>query len=107
MPIGASDRTAAERTADLDAARQGPARRSSLRRGLDGLYDSGAVLAALCMVALLGVIVAQMIPRWMGHVIRRGADYAGYLMAAASFLAFAHTLNRGAHILLRLIRPWA
>lgn len=103
MPIGASDRTAAERTADLDAARQGPARRSALRRGLDGLYDSGAVLAALCMVALLGVIVAQMIARWMGHVIRGGADYAGYLMAAASFLAFAHTLNRGAHIRVELL----
>ena len=31
------------------------------------------------------------------------SEYAGYLMAAASFLAFAHTLNRGAHIRVNLL----
>lgn len=85
------------------AAGGAPPPRRALRRLLDGLYDAGAVLAALCMTALLTVIVAQMIARWTGHVIRGGTDYAGYLMAAASFLAFAHTLNRGAHIRVELL----
>lgn len=80
-----------------------PVPRPALRRGLDALYDGAALLAAVCMVALLGVIVAQMVARWTGHIIRGGADYAGYLMAAASFLAFAHTLNRGAHIRVELL----
>ena len=82
---------------------QAPQRRGGVRRVLDALYDGAAVAAALCMVALLGMIVAQMIARWTGHVIRGGTDHAGYLTAAASFLAFAHTLNRGAHIRVELL----
>ena len=77
--------------------------RSGARRALDALYDGAAGVAALCMLGLLGVIVAQMVARWTGHVIRGGAEYAGYLMAAASFLSFAHTLNRGAHIRVELL----
>ncbi|WP_299363993.1 TRAP transporter small permease subunit [uncultured Paracoccus sp.] len=69
-----------------------------LRRGLNLVYDAGAALAALSLVALLAVIVAQMVARWTGQMFRGGPEYAGYLMAAASFLAYAHTLNRGAHI---------
>lgn len=69
-----------------------------LRRGLNRVYDAAAALAALSLVALLAVIVAQMIARWTGQMFRGGPEYAGYLMAAASFLAYAHTLNRGAHI---------
>lgn len=91
-----------------------PHARSGLRRALDWIYDGAAALAALCMVALLAVIVAQMVARWSGYVFRGGAEYAGYLMAAASFLAFAHTLNRGAHIRVELLlqalgggRRWA
>lgn len=69
-----------------------------LRRGLDGLYDASAGIAALCLVGILGVIVAQMVARWSGITFPGSTEYAGYLMAAASFLAFAHTLNRGGHI---------
>lgn len=72
--------------------------RGALRRTLDGLYDLGGVLSAVCLVAMLAVIAAQMVARWTGTIFHGSAEYAGYLMAAASFLAFAHTLNRGAHI---------
>lgn len=77
-------------------------RRGRLRRGLDALYDGAALLAAGALLALLGIIVAQMVARWSGLMLRGGAEYAGYLMAAASFLAFAHTLNRGVHIRVEL-----
>ncbi len=69
-----------------------------LRRFLDGLYAASAGVAALCLVAMLVVIVAQMIARWVGISFPGSTQYAGYLMATASFLAFAHALNRGAHI---------
>ena len=74
-----------------------------LRRALDGLYDAGAALAGLCLVAMLGLIVAQMVARWTGETLRGASDYAGYCMAAASFLAFAHALNRGSHIRVGLL----
>jgi len=69
-----------------------------LRRALDALYASAAVLAALCLIAILLLIVLQMLARWTGEVFPGAPDYAGYAMAAASFLAFASALNKGTHI---------
>ena len=69
-----------------------------LRKGLDGLYLTSGVMAALCLVAILSLIVVQMVARWTGEVFPGAPDYAGYAMASASFLAFANALNRGAHI---------
>ncbi len=69
-----------------------------IRRGLDALYLGAGMLAALCLIAILLLIVAQMLARWTGTVFPGGSAYAGYAMAAASFLAFANALNRGAHI---------
>ena len=76
---------------------------SRTRRALDRLYDAGGALAGVCLVAMLGLIVAQMVARWTGETLRGASDYAGYCMAAASFLAFAHALNRGAHIRVGLL----
>lgn len=69
-------------------------------RILDGLYLAGGVLAALFLIAILLLIVVQMVARWTGtsQFVSGAPNYAGYCMAAASFLAFAHALNRGAHI---------
>ncbi|MDK3073498.1 TRAP transporter small permease [Sedimentitalea sp. JM2-8] len=69
-----------------------------LRSILDFLYLAAGVLAALCLVAILLLIIAQMVARWTGEIFPGAASYAGYFMAAASFLAFADALNRGAHI---------
>lgn len=69
-----------------------------LRRALDGLYQLSGALAALCLVAILLLIVTQMVARWIGDVFPGAPQYAGYMMAAASFLAFASALNGGAHI---------
>jgi len=67
-------------------------------RILDGLYVAGGVLASLFLIAILLLIVAQMVARWTTTTFSGAPNYAGYCMAAASFLAFAHALNRGAHI---------
>lgn len=69
-----------------------------LRSILDFLYLAAGVLAALCLIAILLLIIAQMIARWTGEIFPGAANYAGYFMAAASFFAFANALNRGAHI---------
>lgn len=69
-----------------------------LRRFLDFLYLAAGVLAALCLIAILLLIVAQMVARWTGEIFPGAANYAGYAMAAASFFAFANALNRGSHI---------
>lgn len=74
-----------------------------MRRWLDGLYDASAALAALCMVALLVMVMLGIISRLL-HFHVPGTDaYAGYLMAAAGFLALAHTLKRGEHIRVTLL----
>lgn len=69
-----------------------------LRISLDWLYRVSGVLAALCLIGILLMIVAQMVARWIGDIFPGAPQYAGYLMAAASFLAFASALNGGAHI---------
>jgi TRAP-type C4-dicarboxylate transport system permease small subunit len=80
-----------------------PSRKHPVRRTLDGLYDFAGYLAAACLLALLIVIVIQMVARWSSLTFPGGAEYAGYLMAASSFLAFAHALNHGSHIRVGLL----
>jgi len=70
----------------------------TLRAGLDGMYLAAGMLSAASLVLLLLLVVMQMLARWTGEVFPGAAEYAGYAMAAASFLAFAHALNRGSHI---------
>ena len=69
-----------------------------LRIVLDALYAVAGALAALSLLGVFVVIVAQMVARWSGISLRGSTDYAGYLMAASSFLAFAAALNHGSHI---------
>jgi TRAP-type C4-dicarboxylate transport system permease small subunit len=75
----------------------------ALRPWLDRLYDLCGGVAALFLILLLLVIVAQMAARWSGQQFPGSTDYAGYCMAAASFFALAHALNRGAHIRVALL----
>ncbi|WP_163263946.1 TRAP transporter small permease [Chelativorans alearense] len=79
-----------------------PTAARAIRRSLDAVYDGAGALAALCLLAILVVISTQVVARWAGIPFPGSSEYAGYLMAAASFLAFAHTLNRGAHIRVNL-----
>lgn len=74
-----------------------------IRRALDFLYDLAGWLAALFMIAILVIIVAQIGARLLAIKFPGGTDYAGYCMAAASFLALAHTFRRGGHIRVELV----
>ena len=69
-----------------------------MRRFLDGLYGAAAWLAALCMVGVLGMVLTSIVSRQLSVHVPGTDAYAGYLMAAAGFLAMAHTLKRNEHI---------
>ncbi|MBE7419031.1 MAG: TRAP transporter small permease subunit [Ideonella sp.] len=74
-----------------------------MRRALDALYDGAAALAGVFMIGLLVMVLLSVLGRQL-HFDVPGTDaYAGYMMAAAGFLALAHTLKRGEHIRVTLL----
>ena len=74
-----------------------------MRRFLNFLYDAAAWLAALAMIGVLVMVLTSIIGRLL-HFHLPGTDaYAGYSMAAAGFLALAHTLKKGEHIRVTLL----
>lgn len=70
---------------------------------LDWLYRSSAVLAALCLIAIVLLILAQIIGRFFGIVIPSADDFAGYCMGASTFFALAYTLRSGGHIRVNML----
>jgi TRAP-type C4-dicarboxylate transport system permease small subunit len=74
-----------------------------MRKFLDGLYDAAGYLAAFFMVGILFMVLASVVGRLVGFNLRGSDAYAGYAMAAAGFLALAHTLKRGEHIRVMLL----
>jgi TRAP-type C4-dicarboxylate transport system permease small subunit len=76
---------------------------SRLRAGLDGLYFGAGVLAAACLVGIVTLVLAQIVGRWFGVLVPAAEDFAGYLLAALTFLALAHALREGAHIRVELV----
>ena len=92
--------------AALDQPRRSVRRRAKMkavRRVLDFIYDMAGYLAAASMVSILLLTLAQIVSRYLGMGVRGLSDYAGYAMAAASFLAFANALNRGAHVRIEML----
>ena len=69
-----------------------------MRKALDRLYDFCGLSAAVFLVAIGLLILWQVVARWIGASSQGLSEYAGYCMAASSFLALAHTLRHGGHI---------
>src|SRR3954464_12185509 len=76
---------------------------AKLRRALDFLYDAAAWLAAVAMIGVLLLVLAAIVTRQFGINFQGTDMYAGYSMAAAGFLALAHTLKRNEHIRVTLL----
>lgn len=74
-----------------------------MRRFLDFLYDAAAWLAALSMIGVLVMVMTSILGRLLNFHLPGTDAYAGYSMAAAGFLALAHTLKRGEHIRVTLL----
>jgi len=75
----------------------------TVRRALDALYDAAGILAALFMVGTLTMVLLGISSRLLNWFVPGTDAYAGYCMAAAGFLALAHTFRRGEHIRVTLI----
>lgn len=74
-----------------------------MRHALDRLYGAAAWAAALFMIGTLVMILLSVTGRMLDFYINGTDAYAGYCMAAAAFLALAHTLRRGEHIRVTLL----
>jgi TRAP-type C4-dicarboxylate transport system permease small subunit len=74
-----------------------------VRAALDRLYNGAAYLAALFLAGTLVSVLLGIGSRLLNWFIPGTDAYAGYCMAAAGFLALAHTLKRGEHIRVSLI----
>lgn len=69
-----------------------------MRRALQRLYLACGALAAVFMVAIVVFILYAIGGGLFGYVVRAADEYAGYSMAASSFLALAYTFGKGEHI---------
>jgi TRAP-type C4-dicarboxylate transport system permease small subunit len=74
-----------------------------MRRTLNFVYDAAAWLAALAMIGVLVMVLLSIISRQVGFHVAGTDAYAGYSMAAAGFLALAHTLKHNEHIRVTLL----
>ena len=74
-----------------------------MRTGLDFLYRALGALGALFILATLLIEVGNIVGRLLGFSMAGVDAYAGYTLAAGSFLALAAALRHGDHIRVTLI----
>ena len=82
-----------------------------MRKFLDMLYQASGFAAAGFIVVICLVVSAQVVLNLVtkifgaqyAYTIPSYADFAGFSLAAASFLALAYTLNKGGHIRVTLL----
>lgn len=74
-----------------------------MRSVLDRFYTALGALGALFILATLVVQVVGIVGREAGFSMAGMDAYAGYCLAAGSFLAMAHAFRRGDHIRVTLI----
>ncbi len=74
-----------------------------MRRILDGLYWACGVLAGIFMVGIAFCILTALAGAIFGFSVRSMDEFAGYSMAAASFLGFSYTFHAQEHIRVSLI----
>jgi len=82
-----------------------------IRKALDKLYlGSGAIasllIAGICLLVCTQVVfnvITKFAGRTVNLTIPSYGDFAGYMLAASSFLALAYTLTQGGHIRVNLV----
>ncbi len=92
-----------------------------MRKALNALYQASTALAACCLVVIASLVVLQVLGRifdWsrtvvglepIGLQVPSLAEFAGFLLVGASFLALAGTMRNADHIrvsiLLQAVTP--
>ena len=74
-----------------------------MRRFLDKLYLGSGMLAGLFIILITIMILAQIVGRWFNIIIPSTEDFAGFFLAAATFLALAYTFRMGGHIRITIL----
>ncbi|WP_322987978.1 TRAP transporter small permease [Hoeflea sp.] len=82
-----------------------------MRKLLDGVYTGSGLLSAGLIAAICLLVTAQVLlnlitkygPFDINLTIPSYADFAGYMLAASTFLALAYTLMRGGHIRVTMV----
>ncbi|WP_299345647.1 TRAP transporter small permease [uncultured Maritalea sp.] len=83
-----------------------------MRTVLDRIYLAAGSLSAICILTICVIVTMQvvfnLITKLLGtqfaYTIPSYADFAGFLLAAASFLALSYTLKHDGHIRVTLFR---
>jgi len=70
---------------------------------LDKIYLWSGYSAATCLCLILVIIVAQIGIRYSGNNLSGLQTYAGYMMAASTFLGLPYALINGSHIRIETI----
>ena len=74
-----------------------------MRPVLDRIYDGCAYAAGVFMVLILVFTLLGVAGGLFDFYVRGTDAFAGYCMAASSFLALAHTFRKGEHIRVTLV----
>jgi len=74
-----------------------------MRKALEWLYTGSGVLAGVFLVLIAALSLAQICGRLLGFNAYSFDDFAGFCMAASSFLGLAHTYRRNEHIRVALL----
>jgi TRAP-type C4-dicarboxylate transport system permease small subunit len=69
-----------------------------LTRALDRMYWVAGVLAGIFLVAICVIVTGQIVARQLGTIIPSADQFAGFCLAATSFLGLAYSFRRGSHI---------
>lgn len=78
-------------------------RASSVRRFLDGLYLLGGQLAALCVLAILVLMIGASVGRVLDWRVSWVNDIVAWLCAGAAFMGMAYSFRNGDFVRVTLV----
>lgn len=74
-----------------------------MRAALDWIYRLSAWAAAFFLLAIVVLTIAQIVGRLVGVLVPVADEFAGFCLAATSFLALAATFRSGEHVRVALV----
>lgn len=74
-----------------------------MRAALELLYKASGLAAGFFLVAIAALTAAQITGRFLGIAAYSFDDFAGFAMAASSFLGLAYTFRANEHIRMTLV----
>jgi TRAP-type C4-dicarboxylate transport system permease small subunit len=69
-----------------------------ISRALDWVYRAAGALAGVFLVAICAIVTAQIVARQLEMIIPSADQFAGFCLAATSFLGLAYSFRAGSHI---------